>query len=255
MLVDVLPASIYVFFIIFTRLAACMALLPGMGESYVAMRSRLAFALVVTFALVPVLEDNVPPMSPDVAPLVLLIVGEATVGTFIGLIARAILGATSTAGMIIANMISLANAFTQDATQAQQASVVGSFLSVLGLVLIFATGLHHMFFLAMVDSYSLFVPGEAIAFSDLSAVMSRLVGATFALAVQMALPFIVVGLVFFVGLGFMAKLMPQMQVFFVAMPAQILLGLALLFFSISVMMRSFVLEFEGIFAAMLSGKI
>ncbi|WP_343565120.1 flagellar biosynthetic protein FliR [Kiloniella sp. b19] len=255
MLVDVLPASVYVFFVVFTRLAACIALLPGMGESYVSMRSRLALALVVTFVLVPVLENAIPPEPATVAPLVLLIAGEATVGTFIGLIARAILGATATAGMIVANMISLANAFTQDATQAQQASIVGSFLSAVALVVIFATGLHHMFFRALVDSYSLFIPGEAIPFADVSMVMSMLVNNTFALAVQMALPFIVVGMVFFIGLGFMAKLMPQMQVFFVAMPAQILLGLVVFLFSMTVMMRSFVLKFEEIFASMLSGQI
>lgn len=254
MFADLLPASVYVFFVVFVRMGACIALLPGMGEAYVAMRSRLALALAVSFVLTPVLKSTVPPEPQNVQELVLLIVGEATIGTFIGLTARIILGTTSTAGMIVANMMSLSNAFSNDPTSVQQASIVGSFLSSVALVLVFATGLHRLFFQALVGSYNLFVPGQTLLLGDMSELIARLAASTFKLSVQMSLPFLVVAVVFFVGLGILAKLMPQMQVFFVAMPVQILMGLVIFLFSVATMMKIFALEFEQIFVSLLSGS-
>ncbi len=52
------------------------------------------------------------------------------------------------------------------------------------------------------------------------------------------------GLVFYIGLGLLSKLMPQIQIFFIAMPANIGFGLALLFLILGAMMTWFLQGFE-----------
>ena len=61
---------------------------------------------------------------------------------------------------------------------------------------------------------------------------------------QLAAPFLVFGLVFYVGIGLLSRLMPQIQIFFIAMPANITLGLVLLLFLLGAMMTWFLQAFE-----------
>jgi len=69
---------------------------------------------------------------------------------------------------------------------------------------------------------------------------SKAVGRGFALAVQLSAPFIAFGILFNLGLGVLSRLMPQLQVFFLAMPAAILIGMVVLAAVIGVMMTVFV---------------
>ncbi|MFD2207900.1 flagellar biosynthetic protein FliR [Kiloniella antarctica] len=244
MLYDLLPSSIYVFLVVFTRVGSAMILLPGFGETYISPRIRLALALLVCLVITPILSPKIPPFTDSVASLGLLIFSEVLIGVFMGSIARIFLSATASAGMIAANMSSLANAMVQDPVSAQQASIMGTFMSSIAVVLIMILDIHHLFILGLVDSYELFVPGAPLPMGDFSNMMSRIVGDTFLLATRMAAPFIVVGIVFILGLGLLAKLIPQMQVFFVAMPLQVAMGITVLFLSVPVMIKVFILSLE-----------
>ena len=244
MLYDLLPSSIYLVLIIFTRIGSAMVLLPGFGESHVSPKVRLALSILICLVIAPVLADKIPPMSDRVSDLGLLIFGEALIGIFMGTVARMFLSATAAAGMIAANLSSLANALVQDPISAQQASIMGTFMTSIAMVLILILDIHHLFILGLVDSYDLFIPGQPLPTGDFSNMISRVVGDTFNLAARMAAPFIVVGMVFFLGLGLLAKLMPQMQVFFVAMPLQVAMGITVLFLSVPVMIKVFLISLE-----------
>ena len=244
MLYDLLPSSIYVLLIVFTRVGSAMILLPGFGESYISPRVRLALAILVCIVITPILSPKIPPFSDSVSSLGLLIFSEVLIGVFMGTIARMFLSATASAGMIAANMSSLANAMVQDPVSAQQASIMGTFMTSIAIVLIMVLDIHHLFILGLVDSYDLFVPGAPLPMGDFSNMISRIVGDTFLLATRMSAPFIVVGIVFILGLGLLAKLIPQMQVFFVAMPLQVAMGITVLFLSVPVMIKVFILSLE-----------
>jgi flagellar biosynthetic protein FliR len=61
---------------------------------------------------------------------------------------------------------------------------------------------------------------------------------------RIASPVIVTGVIFYVGLGLLSRLMPQMQVFFIGLPIQIFLGLSVLGLSLPIMMYTFLTYFE-----------
>jgi flagellar biosynthetic protein FliR len=244
MLEQILPAELFVILLIFVRVGAATMLLPGYGEPFVAPRLRLLFALMVSLVVAPVLAESIPKMPESASLLVLLILGEVLIGVFIGTVARMFLAALTTAGMLIGYMSSMANALTNDPSAAQQGSIAGSFLTIVALVTIMTLDLHHMLLLAVVDSYVLFVPGQVPPISDFSEMITRTVAETFALSFQIAAPFVVVGLIFYLGLGLLGRLMPQMQVFFVAMPLQIIFGLSVLFIALPVTLRWFIGSFE-----------
>ncbi len=244
MLQQILPAEVFTILLVFVRVGGATMLLPGFGEPFVSPRLRLLFAVMVSMVVAPVLSTTLPKMPESAMLLGLLILGEIVIGVFIGTVARMFLAALTTAGMLIGYMSSMANALTNDPSAAQQGSIAGSFLTLVALLTIMSLNLHHMLLMAVVDSYSLFVPGEVPPIADFSEMISRTVADTFLLAFQIAAPFAIVGLIFYLGLGLLGRLMPQMQVFFVAMPLQIMVGLSVLFIALPVIMRWFISSFE-----------
>ena len=165
--------------------------------------------------------------------------------------ARMMIAALHTAGVIIGFQTSLANAQLFDPVNAEQGSLIGSFLNVLGVFLIFATNLHHMMLIAVIDSYSLFVPGAALPIADFSSTATKVLSGSFVLAMQMSAPFIVMGMLFYLGLGLLARLMPQVQVFFIAMPMQIFLGFMVMGATLSAGMLWFLSSFQNTFHGLL----
>jgi flagellar biosynthetic protein FliR len=105
---------------------------------------------------------------------------------------------------------------------------------------------------ALVDSYTLFVPGTLPPFEDLASTMVRYVGLSFRLAVELASPLIVAGTLFYVALGLVAKLMPQLQVFFIIMPLQIVGGLLIFALTLVAVMRWFGDSFAAAIGALVA---
>jgi flagellar biosynthetic protein FliR len=161
---------------------------------------------------------------------------EIFIGAVLGLAARLTMSALQVAGSVIAQQIGLAFVTAIDPTQGEQGAIVGNFLSMLGVTLIFAVDLHHLVIAGLNDSYTLFAPGELPLLGDVAALTTRTVADAFRIGIQLSAPFLVFGLLFNVGLGVLSRLMPQMQVFFVGMPLTILLGLLILAFVLGAMM-------------------
>jgi flagellar biosynthetic protein FliR len=245
---QLLSAQVFTFFLVFVRIGAAFSVLPGFSEAFVAMRFRLMLAGATSLILAPVIGPSLPSAPASPAALFLLIGGESIIGLFIGLTARLALAAVQTAGMIIGLQTSLANAFAFDPTSGQQNAVVGAWLSTIALVLIFVTNMHHLMLRALVDSYTLFAPGEAPPLEDFAAAITRLVSETFLLGVKIASPFMAFGFIFFLALGLLARLMPQVQIFFVAVPLQIVIGFFALAATVAFGMLAFLNGFGSVMA-------
>ena len=116
---------------------------------------------------------------------------------------------------------------------------IGNFLSLLGITLIFAADLHHLAIEGLARSYDVLPPDGVPAFSDALMLATRALARGFTLAVQIAGPFIAFGILFNLGLGVLSRLMPQLQVFFLAVPASVMVGMLILMGCLGVMMGVF----------------
>ena len=221
MLEQLLTLNIFGFFLLFSRVGTAFSFMPGFSASFFPARMRLGLALAVCFVLAPVLIAGLPVRPPTIPAMALLIIGEILIGAFMGTIARILLGALQTAGTVIAYVSSMANALIQDPIAEQQSSTIAGFLLTLGLVLMFVTDLHHEMIKAVIDSYSLFPPGQPPPVADFADNIGRRVADSFALGLRLAAPFVIVGLTYYIGLGLLGRLMPQLQVFFFGLPFQV----------------------------------
>lgn len=239
-----LSGAVLAYLLVFARVGTMMMMLPAIGDSTVPSRIRLVLALAVTFVFAPTVAHLYPQQEPQsTAALGLLIAQEATAGLLIGAMARIIISSLQVAGYLIATQTGLAYAQTIDPTQASQGAIVGTFFSMLGVTLIFETNLHHLALGAIAGSYRMIPPGAALPTGDMAELTIRLTSEAFALGFQLAAPFLVFGFAVTAAIGVLARLMPQLQVFFVAMPINILAGLFLLMLLIGAMMTMFLNDY------------
>jgi flagellar biosynthetic protein FliR len=150
------------------------------------------------------------------------------------------------AGSVIAQQLGLGFVTAIDPTQGQQGLLIGNFLTILGLTLLFATDSHHLVIAALNESYRIFSPGEIFPSGDVASLATRAFATAFKIGLQLSAPFLVFGLVFNIGLGVLARLMPQMQVYFVGVPLSILVGFIILALVISAIMGTYLDYFIGV---------
>jgi len=244
--VSFLPTLAAAFLLMFARIGTMVMLLPGVGELSVPSRVRLVTALVLTAVLLPLHRSDFSVDIGSFGPVAIAFGQEMLIGALLGFTARLTISALQIAGSIVAQQLGLGFVTAVDPTQGQQGVIVGNFLTVLGITLIFATNLHYLIIAALHDSYSLFHPGELPDIGDATALLTRTVVGSFRVGVQLSAPFLVFGLLLNVSLGVLSRLMPQMQVYFVAMPLSIGAGFAVLLFVMAAMMASFLAYVGGV---------
>jgi flagellar biosynthetic protein FliR len=238
---SILPEFALAFMLVFARVGTMMMLMPGLGEQVAPQRIRLAVALFVTLATLPIVRAGLPASAATLPGAIPILITEILIGITFGLSSRFLMSSLQTAGVLISQQIGLSFTMAIDPTGGDrgQSAAIGSFLTLLGVSLILASNLHHVAIAGIVDSYNTLVPGTVPASGDAAQLALMVAGSAFATAIQISAPFLVFGLIFNVGLGVLSRMMPQLQVFFLAMPAAILLGAVIFILVIGLMMDGF----------------
>jgi flagellar biosynthesis protein FliR len=226
-----LPDATMLFCILFARLGGILMLLPAFSDDAVPGRIRIMIALAITAGLYPILHASVAPALPDMKAsdigFARLILTEMVLGIALGMIVRIFFHAIVIAGGIISLQVGLTSAMVFDPSAGGQVPVMSKFISITALLLCMAMGVHHLWIGAMMHSYVNFAVGAIAPSGDFAALALRSVTGAMALGLSLAAPLIVYGIVFNVALGLAARLAPALQIFFIAQPLNLLLGLML----------------------------
>ncbi len=223
-----LPAWAFGFALLIARAGSACMLLPGIGEVELPSTIRAGFAVALAGLLLPVVLPLMPPVPASVWPLLAMVLGEIVTGLWLGWLARLLLLALPVAGQIAASMIGLANVLQPDPALGPQTTALSRALNLAAPVAILASGLHALPLEALAGSYRLIAPGHLLPSADTAEQVTGAVAAGFGLALQLAAPFVLAGIVWQVAGGLLARLVPNLQIYFAAMPGQIVGGLALL---------------------------
>lgn len=223
---DQLPAQLSAFLVVFARLGAVLMVLPVFSEDAVPGRIRLLIALAISFALFGLVGPKIPAVGSDIE-LGAIVLAEMLTGLALGTIVRIMFLATTIAGSIISLQTGLTSAVMPDAALGGQLPVLAKLVSVATAVMCLSLGIHHLWIVAMLNSYNVFPIGALPPAADFAQLAIRTISRAMELGISLAAPLIVYGIVFNVALGLAARLAPSIQVFFITQPLNILLGLAL----------------------------
>src|SRR6476620_762197 len=244
--VSLLPALAAAFMLVFARIGAMVMLLPGLGESNIPVRIKLAIALLLTLVILQLHRAAYHIDTGSITALLVLMLHDIVIGIVLGSTARVTLSALQVAGSVIAQQLGLGFVTAIDPTQGQQGLLIGNFLTILGIALLFATDSHHLVIAALNESYRIFSPGEVMPSGDVAALATRAFSTAFKIGMQLSAPFLVFGLVFNIGLGVLARLMPAMQVYFVGVPLSIMVGFLIFALVLTGMMGTYLNYFTGV---------
>lgn len=250
---EFLGVNVLAFMLVFVRVGTAVMIMPGIGDSFVSQKVRLLAALAISFVMFPLFVDKMPNPIPSSGPLLILITVEFIAGLFYGTIARIFMSALDVAGMVVSFASSLSNAQIFNPSLSAQGSLVGAFLSVTGVVFLFSTDMHHLLIMGVVESYSLFPFGQLPETGSMAELVAKAVATSFLIGVQIGAPFIVMTYLIYVGMGVLSRLMPQVQVFILALPVQILLALMTLSLVLSVALSYWIAYYERSMVFFLGG--
>ncbi len=250
---DLLAVDAYHFFLIFARIGTALMIMPPFSNRSVGVRARGAFALLVCLVVLPLVGPGLPPLPDSPAGLLALLLGEVIIGVFLGMIAQFTLSALHTAGGYISMQSGMANALIQDPVSEGQASVLTGFLTNFAMLAMLAMNLHHLMLVAVVESYDVFVPAAALPAGDFADTAARRVADGFRLGAQLAAPAIAFSLILQGSMGVLNRMMQQLPIFFIALPIQQMVGLALLAATLPLMLLWFLGHLETTYAPFLGG--
>ena len=243
---DALPQEATAFLILFARIGAVLMLLPVFSEDAVPGRIRLMIAFGMTAALWGLLSPHVLPVARAGGDaLAGTILFELLIGLALGMLVKLVFLAVSTAGSIVSLQIGLTSAVISDPSSGGVATALSKLMSVAAAVVCMALLVHHSWIAAIVRSYAVLPVGAVPPAADFAQAAVETAGRSLTIAVGLAAPMLVYGIVFNVALGFAARLAPAMQVFFVAQPLNLTLGLALFATLAGSMLLAFAQTFAG----------
>jgi flagellar biosynthetic protein FliR len=227
-LADTLTALSFAFMLVLCRCAAAVSLLPGFGESEPPVMLRAGIALSFAVLLTPVVAPDLPHAPAGFLPLAGMITGEILTGALLGWLARLVALALAMCGQILSLATGHSSVLMPDSVLGAQSNALGRLLNMATPVLILGSPLYTLPIQALAASYRVLPAGGAWPAGDFADTAVRATGECFALALSLASPFLLISIVWQAGLGLLSRLAPQLQVYFVAMPGQLLGGLLLL---------------------------
>jgi flagellar biosynthetic protein FliR len=231
-----LPSMSFGFILVIARVGTAMLTGPALGEYEIPTTVRVALAAILAGLVYPTLQDVLPHLPREMAELVGLIVMEIIVGAWLGFMTRVMVMALAMTGGVISLMVGLSSVLQIDPSVGAQVTALQRMLSIAAVSLLFASGLYILPIQAIVGSYDVIVPGSAFNVGGAAEMVVRAVSGSFGLSIRLAAPFVITCLVWQAVLGFVSRLIPNIQVHVVSAPAQILGGLALLAAAVSLML-------------------
>jgi len=207
---------------------------------------KLALAFTTSIILFPLLQLNPVPVVTHIYTLGISAASEILIGLAIGFSVKLIFAGIQMAGQLAGYQMGLAIANVMDPADSEQIPLLALFNNLVALLVFLSINAHYWFIKALTQSYRLVPPLNAHFGSSLMEQLVNLAGNMFVIAIQVGAPVIAVLLITSVAFGLVARAVPQMNVFIVAMPLKIGVGLLFLGFSLPYFAAFFSKIFNGL---------
>jgi flagellar biosynthetic protein FliR len=224
--------QLQLFFLIFLRVGAILMTIPMFDNKSIPLLFKLALAFATSIILFPLLELNPISVSTDLVALSIGVAGEILLGFAIGFSVKLIFSGIQLAGQLAGYQMGMSLANVMDPASSEQVPLLAQFNNLIALLIFMSINAHYWFIKALTHSYSLVPPLKVRFSSSMMEQLIQLAGNLFVIAIQVGAPLIAAMLLTTVAFGLVARTVPQMNVFIVAMPLKIGVGLLFMGFSL-----------------------
>ncbi len=216
-------------FLIFVRVSSMIMTAPYFSSASFPAQVKLFFALITSVLLYPVIpaENVLIPPDAGVVFLASAIIIEVLVGVAMGLIGQLIFAGLEMAGRLISLKIVLGFASVVDTMTQQQSTLISNLFSMLAVLVFLSIDGDKIYISALAKSFEV-LPLSQAAIHLVGPYMLDVAVYLFMIAVQIASPFLVVLFLLDLSLAIFARIMPQANIMFIALPIKLGVGFVLL---------------------------
>ncbi|MCI7541363.1 MAG: flagellar type III secretion system protein FliR [Veillonellaceae bacterium] len=240
-----------VFLLMLTRCSGIFLIAPFFGSLNIPIMVRAATAFMFAVVLFPVVDGLGPVDAPtSVLMYTVAVLKELFIGWLIGFVAYVCFSAIHMAGKVMDMQVGFAVVNVMDPTSGQQIPLIGSFLYNLGIIVFLVTNGHHMIITALAESFRVVPLLTMQPNLSLTMIMVNFTNGIFVTGMKIAMPVTFAILLVNVALGILARTMPQMNIFVVGIPLQLMVGVSIL----AMLLPFYVMFLGGMFDEMY-GKI
>lgn len=229
------PKNIVIFVIILTRISGLIMSAPLFSTYPIPQQVKIWLIALISFILFPIVSAttgfNVPLSVPE---LIVFLIREFSIGFVIGFVANFIFAAVQMGGEFISMQIGLSMSQVLDPVTGNNLQIVSQFYMLVTTMVFIGLNAHQWLFYALYQSYKSFPPGIDYLFTpSMVSQILHMSAEMFAISISVILPIFCVMFVSEVLMGFMSKMMPQMNIFMVAIPLKVYVGFVLILMFLS----------------------
>ena len=214
-----------VFLLLLTRITGIFIISPFFGSQHIPITMRVATAMTIAVVIFPVVDQHTIVEAPaSVLSYGLSVLSELFIGWLIGLVSYVALISISMAGKIMDLQVGYAMVQVMDPTSGQQNALIGSFLYNLAVIIFLVTDGHHFLLSGLVESFQMIPITGLNLDTDIVDLMVDFTNGIFVSGMKVAIPVTFAILLTNVGLGILARTMPQLNIFVVGVPMHLVIG-------------------------------
>ncbi len=210
------------------RLSSFLAFTSIFSNRAVNMRIRISLAFAMSFLVTQYVE--IPKIDPVTADGLMEIARQILIGLTMGLVFQVASAALVVAGQAMSGSMGLSMANMVDPNMGS-VPVLSQFFNIMGTLVFLGMGGHLIVFGLVIESFKLLPIGQPFFSQDMLGKMINWSSMMFLGALLIALPVMMTLLFINVGLGFVARAAPSLNIFTVGFPALILMGFVVMIFS------------------------
>lgn len=223
------PKNLVLFVIVFTRLSGMITSAPLISTYPIPIQIKVWFMATVAFIMFPiVLAKTGFQMPTNIPELSLILIKEFMIGYITGFVANVIFIGVEIAADLISMQMGLTAAQAMNPMTGDTSPILTQAYTILASMIFIGLNGYQWIFSAIYKTFQIMPPGYNIAVGGTLAYnVIYLTSQIFTIGLGIALPIFSVLIITDVLLGFTAKMMPQMNIFMVALPVKIYLGIIL----------------------------
>jgi flagellar biosynthetic protein FliR len=234
-----------IFFLALTRILAILIQVPVLGGNTIPTQVRIAFGLVLTIIVVPWQPLAADAQVIQLLPFAFSILRELVIGMLAGFAATLTFGAVQIAGEMMTLGAGFSASRILNPILGEGGSPIDTLFTLFAVTLFLVINGHHVFILSLRHTFDLIPVGAPLP-SFLAEPLLRLTAQIIALGIQMALPVIAALFLTDLTLGLLARVAPQVQVYFLGLPAKIGIGLIVISLTLAIGMPQLTSYLQGI---------
>jgi flagellar biosynthetic protein FliR len=217
--------KVIVFVLVFTRIGAIITTAPVLGSPSVPVRVKIGLAFIMTFVFFPFAGSYQEVVKWGQIELFFALAREILLGITVGFVSNLIFSGINLAGQLMGFQMGFAIVNVMDPLNQTQVSVISQFLGLASLILFITVNGHYWFIEAIAESFNFLRLGEANLSNFIIRDVMKAGAELFVIALKIGAPLFAIIIAINVGLGIVARTVPQMNVFIVGFPRTIGAGL------------------------------